>query len=189
MTRAKSPNKTDVLLDELLEGCESPEDIFGKHGLVKQLTKRLVERALRAELTEHLGYAPHAPEGRGSGNTRNGSTAKTVQTAHGHLEELYGVEVSPTLISTITDAVLEDVRTWQSRPLEAVYPILYFDCLFVKSRQEGVVKSKAGYVALGVTLQGEKEGSYAIVGIKSMRYHEHWYHERWTLYGTHPRDF
>ena len=83
MTRAKSPNKTDVLLDELLEGCESPEDIFGKHGLVKQLTKRLVERALRAELTAHLGYPPHAPEGRGSGNTRNGSTAKTVQTAHG----------------------------------------------------------------------------------------------------------
>jgi transposase-like protein len=205
MTRAKSPNNTDVLLDELLDGCESPEDIFGKHGLVKQLTKRLVERALRAELTEHLGYAPHALEGRGSGNTRNGSTAKTVQTAHGdlslqtprdragsfepvlvpkrqrrlegfdekvlalyarglttreiqgHLEELYGVEVSPTLISTITDAVLEDVRTWQHRPLDAVYPILYFDCLFVKSRQEGVVKSKAVYVALGVNLQGEKE--------------------------------
>ena len=67
------------------------------------------------------------------------------------------MEVSPTLISTITDAVLEDVRTWQSRPLVAVYPILYFDCLFVKSRQEGVVKSKAVYVALGVTLQGEKE--------------------------------
>jgi transposase-like protein len=67
------------------------------------------------------------------------------------------VEVSPTLISTITDAVLEDVRTWQHRPLDAVYPILYFDCLFVKSRQEGVVKSKAVYVALGVNLQGEKE--------------------------------
>ena len=172
---------------------------------MKQLTKRLVERALRAELTEHLGYAPHAPEGRGSGNTRNGSTAKTVQTAHGelalqtprdragsfepmlvpkrqrrlegfgekvlalyarglttreiqgHVEELYGVEVSPTLISTITDAVLEDVRTWQSRPLDAVYPILYFDCLFLKSHQEGVVKSKVVYVALGVNLQGEKE--------------------------------
>ena len=145
------------------------------------------------------------PEGRGSGNVRNGSTSKTVQTAHGdlplqvprdrqgsfepllvpkrqrrlegfdekvlalyarglrtrdiqgHLEELYDVEVSPTLISTITDAALEDVRTWQSRPLEAVYPILYFDCLFVKSRQEGVVKNKGVYVALGVNLQGEKE--------------------------------
>lgn len=205
MTRTKTSSKTDQLFDELLEGCDSPEDIFGKHGLVKQLTKRLVERALRAELTEHLGYAPHAVEGRGSGNTRNGHSAKTVQTAHGdlplevprdrqgsfepllvpkrqrrlegfdekvlalyarglttrdiqgHLEELYGVEVSPTLISTITDAVLEDVRTWQSRPLDAVYPILYFDCLFVKSRQEGVVKNKAVYVALGVNLQGEKE--------------------------------
>jgi len=172
---------------------------------VKQLTKRLVERALQAELTEHVGYAPHAAEGRGSGNTRNGHSAKTVQTANGdlplevprdrqgrfepvlvpkrqrrlegfdekvlalyarglttrdiqgHLEELYGVEVSPTLISTITDAVLEDVRTWQSRPLDAVYPILYVDCLFVKSRQEGIVKNKAVYVALGVNLQGEKE--------------------------------
>jgi transposase-like protein len=205
MTRAKSANKTDVLLDELLEGCESTEDIFGKHGLMNRLTKRVVERALCAELTEHLGYAPHASEGRGSGNARNGTTPKTVQTANGdlslqvprdrqgtfepilvpkrqrrlegfdakvlalyarglttrdiqgHLEELYGVEVSPTLISTITDAVLEDVRTWQSRPLDVVYPILYFDCLFVKSRQEGVVKNKAVYVALGVNLQGEKE--------------------------------
>lgn len=81
----------------------------------------------------------------------------TTRDIQGHLEELYGVEVSPTLISTITDAVLEDVRTWQSRPLDAVYPILYFDCLFVKARQEGVVKSKAVYVALGVNLQGEKE--------------------------------
>ena len=204
MTRAKTPSKTDVLLDELWEGCASPEDIFGKHGLVKRLTKRLVERALRAELTEHWGYAPHAPEGRGSGNARNGSTSKTVQTAHGdlplqvprdrqgsfepllvptrqrrvdgfdekvlalsarglttrdiqgHLEELYDVEVSPTLISAITDAVWEDVRLWQRRPLDAVYPILSFDCLCVKSRQEGVVKNKAVYGALGVNLQGEK---------------------------------
>jgi putative transposase len=83
-----------------------------------------------------------------------GLTTREIQ---GHLEDLYGVEISPTLISTITDAVFEEVRTWQSRPLEAVYPILYFDCLFVKSRQEGMVKTKAVYVALGVTLQGEKE--------------------------------
>jgi transposase-like protein len=85
MTRGKTRSKTDELLDELLEGCNSPEDIFGKHGLVKQLTKRLVERALRAELTEHLGYAPHAAAGRGSGNTRNGHSTKTVQTANGDL--------------------------------------------------------------------------------------------------------
>jgi len=82
MTRAKTrSSKTDVRLDEILEGCQSPEDIFGKHGLVKQLTKRLVERALRAELTEHLGYVPHASESLGSDNIRNESLAKTVQTA------------------------------------------------------------------------------------------------------------
>ena len=83
MTRGKILHKTDELVDELLEGCESPEDIFGKHGLVTRLTKRLVERALRAELTDHLGDTSHAPEGRGSGNARNGSSGKTVQTAYG----------------------------------------------------------------------------------------------------------
>ncbi len=83
MTRAKI--KTDVLLDDLLQGCDSSEALFGKHGLLTSLTKRLVERALRADLSEHLGYAPHAPEGRGSGNVRNGSSAKTVQTANGDL--------------------------------------------------------------------------------------------------------
>ena len=203
MTR--DPLEIERVLDELLKGCDSPQDILGEHGLVKALTKRLVERALQTELTTHLGYAPHAPEGRGSGNSRNGTTGKTVHTDQGplpleiprdrqgsfepqlvnkrqrrlegfddkvlalyarglttrdiqsHLEELYGVDISPTLISTITDAVFEEVRTWQSRPLEAVYPILYCDCLFVKSRQEGVVKTKALYVALGVTLQGEKD--------------------------------
>ena len=201
----KKSTKTDALLDDLLQHCDSPEDILGEHGLLKGLTKRLVERALAAELTNHLGYAPHARHQAQSGNVRNGTSAKTVETdqgpvelavprdrlgtfdptvvkkrqrrlegfddkvlalyAHGlttreiqrHLEELYGTEVSPALISTITDAVLEDVRLWQSRPLETVYPILYFDCLFVKSRHEGAVKTKAVYVALGVTLAGEKE--------------------------------
>ncbi len=84
----------------------------------------------------------------------HGLTTREIQ---GHLEELYGTDVSPALISSITDTVLEDVRLWQSRPLEAVYPILYFDCLFVKSRHDGAVKSKAVYVALGVNLTGEKE--------------------------------
>ena len=74
----------------------------------------------------------------------------------GHLEELYGTDVSPTLISTMTDAVLDEVRTWQSRPLASVYPILYFDALFVKSRQDGPVQTKAVYLALGVTMEGEK---------------------------------
>ena len=197
--------RQEALLDELLKGCTDPKDILGEHGLLKQLTKRLVERALGAEMTAHLGYEPHAPEGRGSGNSRNGKQVKTIQTEsgpleievprdrnsafepqlvakrqrrlegfdekvlalyarglstreiQGHLEELYGVEVSPTLISNVTDAVLEEVRAWQSRPLEAVYPILYFDALLVKSREAGPVKNRAVYVALGVNFQGEKE--------------------------------
>jgi putative transposase len=197
--------KQDALLDELLKGYTNLKDILGEHGLLKQLTRRLVERALEAEMTAYLGYAPHAPEGRGSGNSRNGKSAKTIQTEtgayvievprdrngdfepqlvskrqrrlegldekvlalyarglstrgiQGHLEELYGVEVSPTLISNVTESVLADVKAWQSRPLASVYPILYLDALIVKSREAGPVKNKAVYLALGVNLQGEKE--------------------------------
>jgi transposase-like protein len=197
--------KHDALLDELLKDYTDPKDILGEHGLLRQLTQRVVERALEAELTAHLGYAPHARNGSSPGNCRNGKGKKTVQTetaqfdidvprdrdgsfepqlvkkrqrrldgfddkvlalyARGlstreiqdHLEELYGVEVSPTLISNVTDAVLDEVRTWQARPLASVYPILYFDALFVKSRQEGPVQTKAIYVALGITVDGEKE--------------------------------
>jgi transposase-like protein len=203
MTRKKS--KQDTLIDELLQDCQDPKDILGKNGLLKQLTKRLVERTLEAELSGHLGYEPHSIKGRGSGNNRNGKGHKTVQSdtgaleievprdrngtfepqlvkkrqrrlegfddkvlalyarglstrdIQGQLEELYGAEVSPTLISNVTNAVMEDVRAWQSRPLSAVYPILYFDALFVKSRQEGPVKNKAVYLALGINLEGEKE--------------------------------
>ena len=203
MTRKKS--KQDTLIDELLEDCQDPKDILGKNGLLKQLTKRLVERTLEAELSDHLGYEPHHIKGRGSGNNRNGKGHKTVQCdtgaleievprdrngtfepqlvkkrqrrlegfddkvlalyarglstrdIQGQLEELYGAKVSPTLISNVTNAVMEDVRAWQSRPLSAVYPILYFDALFVKSRQEGPVKNKAVYLALGINLEGEKE--------------------------------
>jgi putative transposase len=197
--------KHDALLDALLKDYTDPKAILGEHGLLRQLTKRLVERALEAALTAHLGYEPHGRNGSSPENCRNGKGKKTVQTetaqfdievprdrdssfepqlvkkrqrrlegfddkvlalyARGlstrelqaHLEELYGVEVSPTLISNVTDAVLEEVRAWQSRPLAAVYPILYFDALFVKSRQEGPVQTKAVYVALGITVDGEKE--------------------------------
>lgn len=203
MARVKS--KQDALIDELLKGCQDPKGILGRDGLLKQLTKRLVERALQAELTGHLGYEPNAAEGRGAENSRNGYGQKTLQSdtgpipvevprdrngsfepqlvkkrqrrlegfdekvlalyarglstrdIQGQLEELYGAEVSPSLISNVTDAVLEDVRAWQSRPLSAVYPILYFDALFVKTRQEGPVTTKAIYLALGINLEGEKE--------------------------------
>src|SRR5206468_889657 len=73
------------------------------------------------------------------------------------LESIYGAEVSPTLISNVTDAVVEELQAWQSRPLSAVYPILYFDALFVKSREEGPVVNKAVYLALGINLEGDKE--------------------------------
>ena len=203
MTRKKS--KQDTLIDELLEEVSDPKDILGKNGLLKQLTKRLVERTLEAELTDHLGYEPHEQKGYGTGNNRNGKGNKTVQSEtgsidihvprdrngtfepqlikkrqrrlegfddkvlalysrglstrdiQGQIEELYGVEVSPTLISNVTNAVMDDVRAWQTRPLSCVYPILYFDALFVKSRQEGPVKNKAVYLALGINLEGEKE--------------------------------
>src|ERR671939_1847631 len=202
---ASRKTQYDALLDELLKDYTTPQEILGAHGLLKQLTKRLVERALEAELTAHLGYAPHARQAGDHGNYRNGTGTKTVQLEagpcdlevprdrnasfepqlvkkrqrrlegfddkvlalysrglstrdiQGHLEELYGTEVSPTLISHITDAVLDEVRTWQARPLASVYPILYFDALFVKSRQEGPVQTKAVYLALGITMDGEKE--------------------------------
>jgi transposase-like protein len=83
-----------------------------------------------------------------------GQSTREIQS---QLEDLYGVEVSPGLVSRVTDAVLEDVRSWQSRPLESCYPIVYFDALFVKSRQDGSVKTKAAYLALAINLQGEKE--------------------------------
>jgi putative transposase len=203
MTKAKHKTTEDALLDELLKGYSDPKEILGAGGLLKQLQKKLVEKALEVELTEHLGYEAHdeAP----SSNRRNGRTHKTVQSDNGQfeveiprdregsfepqlvkkrqrrlegfdekvlslysgglstreiqtqLEDLYGVEVSPTLISNVTNAVLDDVKAWRSRPLESVYPVMYFDALFVKSRQDGTVKNKAVYLALGINLDGEKE--------------------------------
>ena len=193
------------LLDELLADYETPEDLLGEEGLFKQLKKALLERALGAELTDHLGYEKGDPSGRGTGNSRNGHSGKTVLTEdgavdlavprdrngsfepaivpkgerrldgfddrilslyargmtvreiQGHLQELYKVEVSPDLISRVTDAVLEEVRDWQNRPLDAVYPVVFFDALRVKIRDEGLVRNKAVYLALGITCQGEKE--------------------------------
>jgi putative transposase len=195
----------DGLLDQLLKDYKKPEDILGEHGLLKRFSKAVLERALSAELTEHLGYEKHDPAGYGSGNTRNGTTEKTLKGKNGevtiavprdrkgtfepqmvkkhqtrfdgfddkilsmyargmttrdiqgHLEEIYGVEVSPTLISNVTDAVVEEVKAWQSRPLEPVYPILYLDALHVKIRDAGHVQNRAIYVAIGVKLDGDKE--------------------------------
>jgi putative transposase len=194
----------DKLLDELLKG-KSPEEILGEDGLLKDLTKRLVEHALEGEMTDHLGYEKHSPSGSNSGNSRNGKNSKrvkaefgeielavprdrggsfepqlvkkrqrrlpgfddkvialyargmTTREIQGYLEELYGVEVSPTLISAVTDAVLEDVRAWQCRPLEAVYPIVYLDAIHLKLRASGHVQNHAVYLALAIDLEGQKE--------------------------------
>ena len=191
-------------LEKALEGLE-PEQITGPGGLLSQLAGRVIETALGAELTEHLGYPPgQAPPG-GTGNHRNGSTAKTVQTELGpvpvrtprdrdgsfdpklvakrqtrlaglddrilglyaggmsvrdieeHLGDLYGVEIKRDTISRVTDAVLEDAAAWRTRPLDAVYPIAYFDCLMVKVREDRSVRSRACYLAIGVTCDGDRE--------------------------------
>lgn len=193
------------LLDELLSGYEQPSDLLGEEGLFKQLKKALLERALNAELTEHLGYEKGDPAGRGSGNSRNGHTGKTVlseegdlrlsvprdrngtfeplivpkgvtrldgmdekiislyargltvREVQGHLRDLYGTDVSPDLISRVTDAVLDEVKEWQSRPLDPVYPVVFLDALRVKVRDDGHVRNKAVYVALALTCEGDKE--------------------------------
>ena len=197
-------DETDRMLDELVKG-KSPEELLGKGGVLKQLTKRLVERALEGEMTTHLGYEKNASEGNNTGNSRNGKTSKqvkaefgevelevprdrsgefepqlvkkgqrrlagfddkvialyargmTTREIQGHLHELYGVEVSPALVSNVTDAVLDEVKQWQNRPLEAMYPIVYLDAIHLKLRSSGQVKSQAVYLALGINLEGHKE--------------------------------
>ena len=81
----------------------------------------------------------------------------TVREIQAHLQEMYGAEVSPTLISSVTDAVMDDAKAWQARPLDALYPIVYLDCIHVKTRDAGAVRAKAVYLALGINMDGEKE--------------------------------
>jgi putative transposase len=195
----------DEVIDQLLAGAQSEEEIVGPGGLMSQLTKRVVERALEVELTDHLGYEPHREPPGGAGNTRNGSTAKTLQTEHGpvridtprdrdgsfeprlvrkrqrrfegfdekilalyarglstrdieaHLRELYGVDVGRDLISRVTDAVMDDVRAWQQRPLDDVYPVVFLDALVLKVREGGSVQRRACYLALAIGMDGERD--------------------------------
>jgi putative transposase len=195
----------DDVVDELLAGARTEEEIVGPGGLLSQLTKRLVERALEVELTDHLGYERHQEPPGGAGNTRNGSTPKTLSTEHGpvqistprdregsfepklvrkrqrrfegfdeqilalysrgmstrdieaHLRELYGVSVGRDLISRVTEAVLEDVKAWQQRPLDDLYPVLFLDAFVLKIRDGGSVQRKACYLALAITMDGQRE--------------------------------
>jgi putative transposase len=196
---------SDEVIEELLAGASSEEEIAGPGGLLAQLTKRLVERAMEVELTDHVGYEPHQEPLGGAGNTRNGTTPKTLITEHGkvqvdaprdrdgsfepqivrkrqrrfvgfddkilalysrglsvrdieaHLEEIYGVKVGRDLISRVTDAVMDDVREWAKRPLEDIYPIVFLDCMVIKVREGGTVQRRALYLALGVTLEGDRD--------------------------------
>lgn len=190
------------IIDELI--ATSGGSLIGPDGLVKELTKALVERMLSGELNHHLGYQKHEVAGNGSGNSRNGNSRKTlkgeagemtidvprdrngtfepqlvekhqtrfegfdakilsmyalgmtVRDIQGHLHEMYGVNVSPGLISEVTDSIQEEVKAWQDRPLEALYPIVYLDALMVKMRQDGKVDNRAVYTAIGINVEGEK---------------------------------
>jgi putative transposase len=203
MTKDKSID--NELIDNLLKNYKKPEDLIGENGLLKQLTKQLLERAMAAEMTEHVGYDKHDPGGNNSGNSRNGKSAKTIKGTFGelaletprdrngtfepqiiekhqtrftgfdknilslysrglstreiqqHLEEIYGVEVTAGLISSVTDEVIDEVKTWQNRQLDEVYPIMYLDAIQFKVRDNGHVKNKAIYLAIGVTIEGYKE--------------------------------
>lgn len=193
------------LIDNLLKDYKKPEDILGESGLLSQLTKRLLERAMAAEMTAHVGYEKHDVAGNNSGNSRNGNSAKTLKGSFGtmaievprdrngtfepqiiekhqtrftgfdesiislyarglstreiqqHLEEIYHVEVSPALISIVTDAVIDEVKAWQNRQLDAIYPIIYMDAIQFKVRDGGHVRNKAIYLAIGITVSGMKE--------------------------------
>src|SRR5438045_1746315 len=193
------------LIDNLLKDYKKPEDIIGENGLLKQLTKQLLERAMAAELTEHVGYEKHEATGHKSGNSRNGKSGKTLKGTFGtmpiavprdrngtfepqiigkhqtrftgfdeniislyarglstreiqqNLEEIYHVEVSPALISNVTEEVIEEVKAWQNRQLDKVYPIVYMDAIQFKVRDSGHVRNKAVYLAIGITMEGLKE--------------------------------
>jgi putative transposase len=189
----------------IAQAREHGVELLGERGLLRQMTKAVLERALAEELTDHLGYEVGDPAGQGSGNSRNGYSPKTLLTeagavdlevprdrngthqprivrkgqrridgidkiviglyAHGmtvrdiqgHLADIYDIDVSPDLISKITDAVIEEVREWQARPLEPVWPVIFLDAIICKVRDAGTVKNKAAHLAVGVDLDGKKE--------------------------------
>lgn len=194
-----------ALLDHVVAQYKKPADLIGENGLLKQITKAVIEAALNVEIEQHLGHGKHGSVTNGSGNVRNGHSAKTLTGEFGeidivvprdreasfspqlirkhqrrfpgmderilalyargmstreiaaHLQDLFGAEVSPTLISAITDTVADEVRTWQSRPLDRLYPIVYLDCLMVKTREAGHSANRAIYLAIGVNTEGLKE--------------------------------
>jgi putative transposase len=196
-----SPEAIDRLV---ADAADAGIGLDGADGLLQRMMKAVLERALRAELTDHLGYEVHDPAGRGSGNSRNGAYPKTVTTTagpvalevprdrrgdfeprivpkgrrrlggvdeailslyargmstrdiSGHFQEVYGAEVSPALVSKVTDVVADEVAAWQNRPLDEVYPILYIDAIRIKVRDGGMVVNKAAHLVIGVDVDGLK---------------------------------
>ena len=203
MTHNIENTKINEAVDILIGSDSDFSNVLGKEGLIKQLSKCILERALEAEMQAHLGYERY--ERNASENARNGSFKKNLTTENGQLElevprdrkgsfepvvvkkkqtrieglddkiislyakgmsvsdikiqmqELYGAEISESLISRITDDVIDEVKLWQSRALESVYPIVFFDCLVVKVRQDKRIINKSVYVALGIDLSGRKD--------------------------------
>lgn len=195
----------EQLLDQMVERVRADGGrLVGPGSFLSEMCKAVLERGLRAELDAHLGYGKHDAAGKGSGNSRNGSTPKTVQTEIGpvpldvprdragtftpmlvpkgerrlgglsdviislyaggmtvrdichHLQRVYGTEISADTVSVVTDAVLDEVRAWQTRPLDAVYPIVYIDALVVKVRDGNQVRNKAAHLVVGVDGDGVK---------------------------------
>jgi putative transposase len=196
---------SDEAIDRMLADAEASETpLDGPDGLINQITKKVIERALGAELDDHLGYVKGDPSGNGSGNSRNGFSGKTVTTGAGpvritvprdrngsfdpkivkkgqrrltqvddmilslyargmttrdikaHLAEVYGADVSPELISRVTEVVREEIIEWQTRPLDRVYVIMYVDAIVVKIRSDGVVSNRPVYIVTGVDVDGFK---------------------------------
>ena len=209
MTIKHELNQQDAMIEQIISQLDlsgmTQEKLFGQDGIIKNLTSRLLNRILEAEMDVHLGYKKHSNDGDNSGNSRNGYSKKKILThdqhvelnvprdrnsefepeivpkyakrlplfneqiislysrgmttrdIQAHLNEIYGVDVSPELISRVTDAVHDDVRAWRNRPLERTYPIVYLDALRVNSRHNGKNENKALYLALGINMDGRKE--------------------------------
>lgn len=201
----KQKDELDNLLDSIDFKNLSASEITGPEGLLKQLSKRMLERAMNAEMEEHLGYEKHQRNSDSITNSRNGTSKKTVSTDIGdvpldiprdrngefepriipkhqrrfegfddkiismyglglttrdiqkYLHEIYNVEVSPELISNVTDAIMDDVKEWRTRPVDSIYPIVFFDALVVKGRTDGRVCNKSVYTAIGINMEGNKE--------------------------------
>ena len=196
------PAKLKALAAELAKDIKSEKDLGA---ITQQLVKLTVETALNAELDEHLGYEKHHPAGRGTGNSRNGSSPKRLKGQHGDVpieaprdregsfepqfvrkgqsrltqmdnqilalyakglstrdivdafKKMYDADISATLVSKVTERVIDEIIEWQNRPLEPVYPILYLDCIVLKIRENKRVINKSLYLALGINMEGQKE--------------------------------